>query len=125
MRLVHDDEIEGRRWIQIQKSPDLAALALLSQQKSLVEQRIRNDRARILLRPCPIEVGLLDAVAQGVAVDMGELLVETLEFLHPLALGDQRLRADDQHGLQLTTGLKFLQDEACLDCLAHADLVCD
>ena len=78
-----------------------------------------------MLRPGSIEVGLLDAVAQGVTVDVGELLVEALEFLQPLALGDQRLRADDQHGLQLTTGLKLLQDEACLDRLSYADLVCD
>jgi len=32
VRLVHDDEIEGRRRIEIQKPQDLSALALLSQQ---------------------------------------------------------------------------------------------
>jgi hypothetical protein len=68
---------------------------------------------------------LLNAIAQGIAVKMDELLVKAFEFLHPFSLGNQCFWADDQHRAQLTTGLKLLEDESRLDGLAHAHFICD
>ena len=70
-------------------------------------------------------MGLFDAVAQGVAIDVRELFVETLQLFHPLAFGNQRLGADDQHRLELAPSLQLFQDEARLDGLANTDLVCN
>ena len=79
--LVNDDEIEGGRRIKVEQAALFLAALLISHQQGLVEQGVRQNCTRVLLRPDTIEVCFLDAITQCGTVKMSELFVEALHFL--------------------------------------------
>ena len=64
-------------------------------------------------------------MAKRGAVEVSEVLTETLEFGAPLALDYEWLRADHQNGVEPLPRLEFLDDEAGLDGLADAYIIGD
>ena len=59
------------------------------------------------------------------AIERSEVLVEALHLQEPLAFGDQRLGADDQHRGEIHARPQFLDDQAGFDGLADTDFVGD
>ena len=49
----------------------------------------------MLFRPFAFQVRFVNAIPQRAAIQIGEALVESLQFEFPLSLDDQRLRAND------------------------------
>ncbi|APE09310.1 hypothetical protein BO226_08895 [Rhodococcus sp. 2G] len=56
---------------------------------------------------------------------MHEVFIEALEFVTPLLVDDQRLRADDQHRMSSLPCLQFLEDQTRFDRLTYPDIIGD
>ena len=90
-----------------------------------IEQGERDDGFGISFGPFAFEICFLKAVAQSPTVECLEMLVETLHFNEPLALGDQRFRADNEYRGNIRPSPQFLEDKPGLNCLADAHFVGD
>ena len=124
--LIDNDEVELGRRVQVDEAfVFVPAASCGAEHEVSIKQRKREDRPGVLFRPFPFEMGLLETVSEPLAIQFSELFVETLHLQEPLALGDQRLGADDQHGGKIHARPQLFDDQAGFDGFADADFIGD
>src|ERR1019366_1395432 len=79
----------------------------------------------MLFRPHTVQVGLVDTVAEFVAVQRDEPLVEAFHFRLPLPLCNERLWTNHQNTLDIRSRLQLFENQPSLDRLSHANSVSD
>ena len=123
--LIDNNQIEAGWRIKVQKAffPLPLSFGSRAMQEGFIELRVRDDAFLVLLRPDTIQIHLVNAIPQGCAIKMGKTLLEAFHLVLPLFLGNQRARADNEHGTYLTPRLKLAQDEASFNGLTYTNPV--
>ena len=101
---IDDHKVELGRRIQGQEALDSPlAAAGFAMNKVRVEQGKGQNRFGVFVGPFSLQFRLAQAVSEQLAIQRLEVFIETLHLQRPLALGDQRLRTDDQDGRKVHT----------------------
>ena len=81
------------------------ALGLVPLVCSRIQNGIRDDDLSIAGRPFTVTVGIRDNLPKSIAIQGREFLVKALHLIFPLAVCDERLRADNHDVFQIGAGL--------------------
>ena len=123
--LIDNNQIEAGWRIKVQEAFFPLPLSFGSRaiQECFIELGVRDDAFLVLLRPDTIQIHFVNAIPQGSAIKMGKTLLEAFHLVLPLFLGNQRARADNEHGTYLAPRLKLAQDEASFNGLTYTNAV--
>ena len=111
--LVDNNQIEAGWWVKVGR-PFSASAFLREPSHTEAIHRI-GSTGRCFSGVAPArhhQIHFVNAIPQGSAIKMGKPLFEAFHLVLPLFLGNQRARADNEHGTYLTPRLKLAQDEA-------------
>ena len=125
MRFIDDYEIEMRSRVKIKQSILPASAMLFALIHATVQYRIRNDCFVVPDWPFFIPMGIGNGLPQDSTVQRNEVFIKPPHLQFPLALRNQRFRANDQNVVQFVSGFQFLDDQACLNRFTDTDAVRD
>ena len=90
-----------------------------------IQNGIRDDDLSIAGRPFAVTVGIRDNLPKSIAIQGREFLVKAFHLIFPLAVCDERLRADNHDVFQIGAGLQLLDNQTGLDGFTDTDAVCN